>query len=308
MLYPTAVGPYALRKTKIVLACMHKRLKIKKKGSFLKNRFFLFGVAVVVCTELLFYGIVLFPFFQIQEMRIEGNEEVLGSKIKSIVFERLWGEFLFFPTASIFLVDAQSMRDVLLETVPELETVSIQRKLPNILTVAVQERKVVALWCPAPELPGATRCRATLNRIADGDSGLGCQELRCVAIDSNGVAFKEADPSFESIKIYGQGQSLSMNEAVVAKNVLDVILDFAKEATRRSLFLQGELSFEIVSENQIHAHTGEGWSVYFTHTHDLSWQITKLQTVLENKIPPEKRRKLEYIDVRFGDQAYLQYR
>ena len=266
---------------------MHKRLKIKKKGSFLKNRFFLFGVAAALCAELLFYSIVLFPLFQIQEVRAEGNEAVSGNKIKSVVLDRLWGKFLFFPTASILLTDTQSMRDALLKVIPELESVNIRRKFPNILVITVQERKVAALWC----LPAQAG-----------------RELYCVAIDKEGIAFKEADPSPESMMIYGQGEPLNLKETVVKKDVLGAILDFAKEAKRRSLFLQEELSFEIVSENQIHAHTGEEWSVYFTHTQDLSWQIMKLQTVLENKIPLEKRKKLEYIDVRFGDQAYFKYR
>ncbi len=258
-----------------------KLKKIKKKGSFLKNRFFLFGVAGALCVELLFYSVVLFPLFQVQEVRVVGNKEVLANRIQSASLDRLWGRFLFFPTASILLVNTRSMQDALLESIPELESASIRRKFPNILTIAVQERGIVAFWC---------------------------QELHCVAIDNEGVAFKKAEPSPESIVIYGQGQSLNLRGAVVRKDVLYVILEFAREAEHRSLFMQGESSFEIVSESQIHAHTKEGWSVYFTQTEDLSWQITKLQTVLQNKIPLEKRKRLEYIDVRFGDQAYFKYR
>ena len=258
-----------------------KQKKIKKRGSFLKNRFFLLGVAAALCTEFLLYGIVLLPFIQVQEVRAEGNESVSENKIKSVVLDLLWGKFFFFPTASILLLDTQGIREGLLEIIPELESVRIQRKFPNILTIVVQERSVVALWC---------------------------KELSCVAIDSEGIAFKEIQTSPESIIIYGQGQSLSLKETAVKKDVLDAILYFAKEAKRRSLVLTEELSFEVVSDTQIHAHTKEGWSVYFTQTQDLSWQITKLQTVLENKIPFEKRKGLEYIDVRFGDQAYFKYR
>jgi cell division septal protein FtsQ len=258
-----------------------KQRKIKKKQSFLKSRSFLFGVAVVLFVELLFYGIALLPFIQIQKVHVRGNEGVSESNIQSVVLDRLWGKFLFFPTASILLVDTLGIRDALLEAIPELESVNIQRRFPGTLVVTVQERRTAALWC---------------------------QELSCVAVDKEGVAFKKADPSSGDIKIYGQAQSLNLKETAVKKDVLDAILYFAKEAKRRSLFLPDELSFEIVSENQIHARTGEGWSVYFTHTQDLSWQITKFQTMLENKIPPEKRRKLEYIDVRFGDQAYFKYR
>jgi hypothetical protein len=269
-----------------------KLKKIKKKQSFLKNRFFLFGVAVVVCAELLLYGVVLLPFIQVQEVRVEGNEGVSENSIRSVALDRLWGKFFFFPTASIFLVDTPGIQRALLEAIPELESARTQRKFPNTLIIAAQERSVVAFLCQPPHLS-----------ISSGG-----QELYCVAIDSRGIAFKEVKASPENIIIYAQGQSLNLREAVVKQDILNVILEFAREAEHRSLFMRGELSFEIVSESQIHARTQEGWSVYFMHTEDLSWQITKLQTVLENKIPSEKRKKLDYIDVRFGDQAYFKYR
>ena len=127
-------------------------------------------------------------------------------------------------------------------------------------------------------------------------------------MDKDGFAFKKAESSPEDIIVDGQERSMDLKETVLEKDVLDAIVSFAKEAKRRSIFSKDGLSFEIMSESQIHARTGEGWSVYFTHTEGLSWQMTKLQTVLENKIPFEKRKKLEYIDVRFGDQAYFKYR
>ena len=49
----------------------------------------------------------------------------------------------------------------------------------------------------------------------------------------------------------------------------------------------------------------EGWEIYFTQEEDRSWQETKLREVLEKQIPPEKRSRLQYIDVRFGNQAYV---
>ncbi|OHA67880.1 MAG: hypothetical protein A3C82_00470 [Candidatus Wildermuthbacteria bacterium RIFCSPHIGHO2_02_FULL_47_12] len=261
--------------------------KVKKQQTFLKNRFFLFGVGAALCAELLLYGIAFFPLVQIHAVQVEGNKEVSKNVIEGFIFERLWRTFLLAPTASIFLADTQSMQSALVRAIPELETVHIQRKFPDILTIAVQERGVAALWCwPAQE----------------------GQESYCAALDKQGMAFKKADPLLGGIKIYGQGQALNLREVAVKPDVLEAIAYFAREAKRRSLFLQEELSFEIVSENQINVHTGEEWSVYFTHTQDFSWQVTKLQSVLEGKIPPEKRKKLEYIDVRFGNQAYFKYR
>ena len=254
--------------------------RIKKRGSFLKNRLFLFGVGIIASVECFFYVIVFFPFIQIQDVKVEGNKEISENQIKGIVIERLWGKFFFLPTASIFLTNTHGMQDALLKVIPELESADIQRRFPNSLIVVVRERVASAIWC---------------------------QEFSCVEIDREGIAFKRVESALEGIMIYGQGQPIDLKETAVKKEVLDAILEFAKEAKRQSLFFHGELSFEIISNSEIHAHTGEGWDVYFTNTQDLSWQNTKLQTVLKNKILPERRKDLEYIDVRFGDQAYLKY-
>lgn len=265
---------------------MYKKPKrIKKKGSLLKNRFFWLGVSLAALGELLFYIVVLLPLFQIQEVRVGGNAEVSENTIKNVVLHNLWRGFLFFPTASIVLADTPGIQDSLLKALIELDTVSIQRKFPSILSIWVQEKKIVALLC---------------------------EESGCLALDKDGFAFKKVEPS-QDFPIVNSSEKVleSLGSVAVPKDALSTILDFSKEMERRSVLPQEEAgisSFDIVSENRIDANVSGGWSVYFSPAQDLSWQITKLQAVLENKIPPEKRKKLEYIDVRFGDQAYFKYR
>ena len=36
-------------------------------------------------------------------------------------------------------------------------------------------------------------------------------------------------------------------------------------------------------------------------------QADKLATVIDQKFPQEKRKKIEYVDLRFGDQAYIKF-
>lgn len=261
-----------------------KTKKIKKKGSLLKSRFFWLGVSIAALVEFLFSIIVIFPPFQIQEVRVGGNTEISENTIKNVALHNLWREFLFFPTASIVLVDTRQMQESLLGAIVELDTVSIQRKFPSTLVISVQEKKTVALWC----------------------------KDTCFALDKHGVAFKKTDLSSDFPIIDSLRETpANLREAVIAKNALFAVLDFSREIKRRSLLLGDEAgvhSFTIISESQINANVSEGWRIYFSQTQDLSWQIAKLQTVLENKIPPEKRKKLEYVDVRFGDQAYVKYR
>ena len=60
----------------------------------------------------------------------------------------------------------------------------------------------------------------------------------------------------------------------------------------------------IVSEERLNVKTSEGWEIYFNTADDLDWQVQELALVLEKQITPEKRRNLEYIDLRFSRVYY----
>ena len=64
----------------------------------------------------------------------------------------------------------------------------------------------------------------------------------------------------------------------------------------------------IVSDEKLTGLTTEDWEVYFNLQKDIEWQLTKLRAVLEEKIPPEKRKDLEYIELRFGNFAPFKYK
>ena len=67
------------------------------------------------------------------------------------------------------------------------------------------------------------------------------------------------------------------------------------------------IAFEIGERGEVQGVTKEGWRILLDLKENMEWQQTKLQLVLEQKIPLEKRGELQYIDLRFGDQAYIKY-
>ena len=59
------------------------------------------------------------------------------------------------------------------------------------------------------------------------------------------------------------------------------------------------VSADIISENQINFSNYQGWEIYINPKKTIDIQLMALKSVLDLKIPPEKRNKLEYIDLRF---------
>ncbi len=63
----------------------------------------------------------------------------------------------------------------------------------------------------------------------------------------------------------------------------------------------------VISEERINVKTSQGWEIYFNPKKDLEWQLRKLGADLDEFIPLEKRKDLEYIELRFGNLAPFKY-
>ena len=173
------------------------------------------------------------------------------------------------PIKNIFLIDIENIQGDILDSFLQIDDVKIRRSLPDALNIAVSERSAAALWC---------------------------EEEKCFFVDNDAVIFGEyAGDSNGLIKIMGVKEMLN-------KEKMSQILDIQKKmeqgliaTTTRAL---------ILSEERLNAKTSEGWEAYFNLKGDLDWQIQELGLVLEKQISPEKRKKLEYIDLRFSKVYY----
>ena len=74
---------------------------------------------------------------------------------------------------------------------------------------------------------------------------------------------------------------------------------------KQDLEIQIELA-EIVSDRRLNIKTSEGWEIYFNLQEDIDWQLTELALILKEKISPEKRGEIKYIDLRF-EKVFIQY-
>ncbi len=115
----------------------------------------------------------------------------------------------------------------------------------------------------------------------------------CFLADKNGMIFKKAPAETDLVKIFGKKELLSQ-----IGQVLEI-----ESKLKESLDIEIERA-EMVSSQRLDVETSEGWKIYFDLTGDLDWQVQKLGLVLEKQITPEKRRNLEYVDLRFSRIYY----
>jgi cell division septal protein FtsQ len=255
-----------------------KPYRVKRRKPIFKNRFFWFGILFLFLIGSFLYLTYFAQFFQIKTISISGNNKVQAQELEKTIREKVVKNIVFFKTQSIFSADSEEIAAEIIKDFPQIEKVSLQKKLPSKLVLLVEERK-----------PAATLC----------------QEKRCFFVDKNGIVYEEiSETNYQGPKI--KNQTL-LSEIKLGENA--VIVDLMGQILKINSKLSDDLKialqeFDMVSEQRLNVKTASGWEIYFNLKGDIDWQITELKTILENKIPPKNWKNLEYIDLRF-DRVFV---
>jgi cell division protein FtsQ len=258
-----------------------KPYRIKRKKSILKNRFFWIFILTLIFFLGLFYLICFADFFQVKKIEVLGNKEVSTKNIKNFTQIKIKKKILFFPTKSIFLVNSNELKKEILKSFPQIADLNLKRKFPDELISKIKEREPAAIFCQVNE---------------------------CFFIDKEGIIFKKIREINEYLEIRSliQKRNLKLGERAVTKEKISKILEI-KSKLEDILKIQIKKA-DLISEKRLNVKTFEGWDIYFNLKKDLDWQLTKLKAVLDEKIPEEKRKDLEYVDLRFGNLAPFKYK
>ena len=270
--------------------------RYKKRKPFYRDRFFWLAIFVLILFSSSFYFLFLSDFFQIKNINISGFEEIPEERLSLLVGERLENKILFFSTKSIFLANSNEIKKDVLKGFPSVNQIQIKRNFPDALDVSVIEKIGLATFCQQFE--------------EDKSSSFpfaGARESNCFVLDKEGIVFEENDglqPVL--IRTLISTDEISLGDKVIEKDDLDQISEI-------NSFLEENLDipikeFIISSVEKLTALTQEGWELYFNPREDIKWQLTKLKVLLDEKIPPEKRKDLQWIELRFGNFANPKYK
>jgi len=262
---------------------MRKPLRFKRKKkrvSLLKRRSFWYPVGLLFLFTFLFWVVVFSSWLEIKEIRIEGTSEISKERVLSMVEDSFWQSFLGIPQNSILLFDVRAVEEKLSFVFPAISHVLLERSFPRTLVVKVQEREQIGTWC---------------------------KDASCFAIDARGVPFKEVEERGNYVVFSSKGEP-TLGKELLAPSLLSTLLGFKKTFEAAGEAVQfSTTTFEIGEAGQVKAISKEGFKILLDLEKSMEWQQTKLELVLKQKIPLEKRGELVYIDLRFGDQAYIKY-
>ena len=260
-----------------------KPYRIKRKKSIFKNRFFWLGILLLIIIGSLFYFLFLYPFFDVKEIIISGNEKVKKEEIENLVKEQIQTDFKFLKNKNINLIKLKEIDKILLENFPQIARVSSKKELPDAIIIEIEERKPAVVFKQNNNWFFADKEGIIFQQINDE---VATQTAEQMTIIQNSLLTKD----------------LKLGERIAEKEIISQIIDLESKLKEDLKIPLKELT--IVSEERLNAKTLEGWEIYFNLKGDLNWQILKLKAVLENRIPPEKRGNINYIDLRF-ERVYI---
>lgn len=239
------------------------------------------GLAVFLVV-LLFWGYTLFatPFFEVQTLTITGISRLpktdVEKQIEQFFQTRRWG---IFSQKNIFILNATALRNVF-NNDARIAKISIQKNYQaRSLALTIEER--VPLY---------------IMSFSD----------RAFAIDKEGIALIPLSVPVPQgtlpVIMDRRERTGGLGERVVPQNEMELLRTFHDELTRIAPFRAvaiGEPSPDAVTFT-----TEEGWNLYVNIGDSAQAQLKRLRVLLTTKIKPERRKKLDYIDLRFQERVY----
>jgi hypothetical protein len=214
------------------------------------------------------------------------NRDFFEGDLNSCLEGKYWGiidrrNLLFFRKASI--------EGTLLSKYPNLEKVEVKKDFPDKIEVAVTERE------------------SGIILVSNG---------RNLAIDQKGVAYQEVDLDNpeegleEVLTLHDQSEKQAdLGSSIIDKNYIEYLIS-VREHLRDDFEIEIQKRVETPSIVSFDTRftTLSGWQIFFDQSIPLEKELEMLRVVLENKIPPEKRDLLEYIDLRLDNKVYYKFK
>lgn len=253
-------------------------------------------IIVIFIFVAIFASAILFlnlSFFKIKKIEIYGNNsigaEFLIDTARSIINEKYWK---IFPQDNIFIISKEKILKELSVKFKRIKKIEIDRNFPSAISIKIEERN-----------------NAVLLR----------ERENCAFIDENGYVFEVA-PCFSGGIFINFFDERNAVETATTTSVRDInkilganllneeefkkIMDFAKLSAKTG---DGVVRVVLKKENNYEIYTKEGWKMILNNKNNPQAAYLNLTTALESTIK-EERRKLDYIDLRYGNKIYFKYK
>ncbi|MDD5739010.1 MAG: hypothetical protein PHY72_03790 [Candidatus Pacebacteria bacterium] len=281
---------------------LQKKIKVKRKAikrrRFIQSRVFFDIVLAVLLVSLLIYLLFFSRVFKIQSIQISSFAEVSKENILAVVKEEMQARILFFVKKdSFFLISPKNIEQDIANKFPLISKVSVKKGLSGNIFIEAKPRIAQAIWCFATPKISA-------------EEGFGIDNKNCFLADQQRILFSQMTPETPKDNLVFINSELAIKpifSEACSEDLLERIIETNKVLNDfnlfNSTFTEKSNGFLYVETIDSLSEKGE-WNIYFNPKQDLASDMLKLRLLLDKEITPEKRKTLEYIDLRFTKAYY----
>ncbi len=264
---------------------------LKAKKIIIKRPIFWILLAFILFFSALNF-LLFFPGLQVLKINISGNEKVQSKDIENMAWDDINTKIIAIggfqiSTKSIFIADVKKITDDMMNKFPDIESIELQKKMPQDINLVIKERKAYAALCQL-YLQNANE----QNNID-----------KCFLVDGNGIVFEKLESIPQNTIIITQvpdNNHILIGKNAIPKNEIDMISKIQKSLKNNFQIGIKEVS---ISNTMIFT-TDENWQIYFDKNSDIDMQIIKMNVLLKDEIPVNIRKNLQYIYLQYKDRAY----
>lgn len=266
-----------------------------KRGSKFSRTSNIFKKIIFWIGALGFAGVVVYSLFfslflSIDRIEISGTEDIKPEWIRQAAAESASGQYLKIVSRNnLMLLNKKTLRDELLGKFPKLDAATVEKNFPHTIKIFLSEKHLVLKLC-----------------------GQG----QCFFVDDGGKGYAESD--FGEFYDWADGvlrladENDNLNDAnffPLEKDYLDFVLSAEKKLKEDlDIGVERECRTKRLISGDIVFKTKEGWEIYLNKGVGVQKAIAMLRASLNNQIGQEKRRNLEYIDLRTDNKVYYKTR
>lgn len=243
---------------------------------------------------LLFLGAVIYilffsRFLLVNSVEVEGAVNVDASIIREMAQKEIEGSYLKYLQKSNFIIlNAKEIRRDISSAFKIIEKVETKIKFPDKLIIKISERE------PALIVPNDSKCFVVDNK------GMVFDEIEC------GMSYFNQEIS---VLVNEKNKEITLGENYLDPEYIDFISVARSEMENElEIKLEKEMRTPSIISSDIRMKTQEGWMIYLNEKLSARKELEMFQVVLENKINPEQRKDLEYIDLRTENKVFYKFK
>ncbi len=285
---------YKIERTRI----RYKRPWKIEKGIFKLSFFKIINILLLIGIIGCLYFFIFSDFYNITNIEIYGNQIISSEDLLDITNNFLGhNRLLIFKNRNIFLFNRKALKNKISEVVL-LDNIKIEKILPNTIRITIKEKNAALKWLTDSQ-----------EYLVDTQGQIIKRYYKSITPKifqlSDGLDDKKEqnDDGFLKIKDLTSEQ-VSLGNYVLNPENIDFVFKMVPKLNEKDYLKVTNIAVPNKFPQFLIIGLESGGQIYFNLSEIIESQLERLNLIIEKKIGKSNLNKLDYIDLRLGENVY----